>query len=102
MKLRKLIVGNLCQLSVVICPKAVVICPHFDSNRQIYLVFDIILFNDKSYINNKPFDLVSIIIFYFIVKYHKKIPKNHFTTRRKTDILLEPDTISKIKHGVRN
>ena len=94
-EIEKKIVGNLCQLSVVISPKAVV-SNHFDSNRQISLVFDIILFNDKSYINNKSFN-----IFYFIVKYHKKIKKNHFTIRRKRDILVEPD-ISKIKHGARN
>ena len=56
------------------------------------LVFDIIIFNDKSYINNKPFGLVGINIFYFIVKkYHRNIPKNHFTIQRKRDILVEPD-----------
>ena len=38
-------------------------------------LFDIILFNDQSYINNKPFGLVSINILYFILKYHKKSQK---------------------------
>ena len=76
---------------------------HFDSNRQISLVFDIILFNDKSYISNKPFDLVSINIFYFIVKYHKKIPKKSFyNTEEEGYSRGARYTISKIKHEVRN
>ena len=42
---------------------------------EISLAFDIILFNDQSYINNKPFGLVSMNISYLIVKYHKKSQK---------------------------
>ena len=75
---------------------------HFDSNRQISLVFDIILFNDKSYINNKPFGLVSINIFYFIVKSQKNPQKSFYNTEEEGYSRGAWYTISKIKHGVRN